>query len=147
MDSRPAHSLILFGRLPGDVRFTPFSELPPGAFLRDADPTSELGRSDIAATGTTAQRRKPLLGLHTPMTDVEIEYCVPCGHLPRALDVQEDILEEFGLQLDGVRLKTGDGGVFKVSADGEVLYDKSEDGDLDRDALLESIGARTSATA
>jgi selenoprotein W-related protein len=81
------------------------------------------------------------------MTDVEIEYCVPCGHLPRAQDLQGDILEEFGLQIDGVRLKTGDGGVFKVSVDDEVIYDKAEDGDLDRDALIEAINARTSATA
>ena len=39
--------------------------------------------------------------------NVEIEYCVPCGHLNRAIDTQRIILERFGRQVDGVRLKTG----------------------------------------
>jgi selenoprotein W-related protein len=79
------------------------------------------------------------------MTGVEIEYCVPCGHLPRAQDVQEQILEEFGRDVDGVRLKTGDGGTFIVRVDGEAVYDKSEDGDFDIGSIHEEIRARASA--
>ena len=61
------------------------------------------------------------------MVEVEIEYCVPCGHLDRAQEVQRALLEEFGQELDAVRLKTGDGGVFKIRVDGEKIYDKDED--------------------
>lgn len=61
---------------------------------------------------------------------VEIEYCVPCGHLDRAIDTQRAILEQFGRQVDGVRLKTGHGGVFTIRVDDEEIYDKTQGFDL-----------------
>lgn len=60
------------------------------------------------------------------MPSVEIEYCVPCGHLDRAIDTQRHLLETFGQGLDGVRLKTGEGGVFTVDVNGERVFDKKE---------------------
>jgi selenoprotein W-related protein len=73
--------------------------------------------------------------------EVEIEYCVECGHLARAIDTERRILEEFGHQLGGVRLKTGRGGVFTIRVEGEQIYDKTEEFDLDRimTAIRESI--------
>lgn len=65
-------------------------------------------------------------------TQVEIEYCVPCGHLDRAIDTQKSILEHFGRDLDGVKLKTGHGGIFTIRVDGEEIYDVSQGFDLDR---------------
>lgn len=65
-------------------------------------------------------------------TQVEIEYCVPCGHLDRAIDTQKSILEHFGRDLDGVKLKTGHGGIFTIRVDGEEIYDNSQGFDLDR---------------
>lgn len=73
------------------------------------------------------------------MTNVEIEYCVPCGHLPRAQDVQEALLEEYGQQLETVALRTGDGGVFKIRVDGDLIFDKSED-EFDVDAIVDTVG-------
>lgn len=61
------------------------------------------------------------------MTEVEIEYCVPCGHRDNAQEVQTAVLEEFGQEVDRVALKTGDSGVFKVRVDGDLVFDKSED--------------------
>lgn len=52
------------------------------------------------------------------MTSVEIEYCVPCGFLERAEDVQHALLTSFGERLDRVALVTGDHGVFEVRVDG-----------------------------
>lgn len=65
-------------------------------------------------------------------TQVEIEYCVPCGHLDRAINTQKSILEHFGRDLDGVKLKTGHGGIFTIRVDGEEIYDNSQGFDLDR---------------
>ena len=62
---------------------------------------------------------------------VEIQYCVPCGHLPRALDIQKSLLEHFGQKLDGVKLKTGDSGTFKIRLESEEIYDRSQEFDLD----------------
>lgn len=61
------------------------------------------------------------------MTNVEIEYCVPCDFLNRAEDVQHALLEQFGQQLEAVTLRTGDHGVFRVEVDGDVVFDKAED--------------------
>jgi selenoprotein W-related protein len=80
------------------------------------------------------------------MTDVEIHYCVPCGHLDNAQDVQHALLEQFGQELDGVRLKTGDAGVFTVSVDGETVFDKSED-DYDVDEITRRVKERVGASA
>ena len=72
------------------------------------------------------------------MTAVEIEYCVPCGYLNRAEDVQHVLLSNFGEQLDSVTLRTGDHGVFTVAVDGETVFDKSED-DYDVDGIARLV--------
>lgn len=64
-------------------------------------------------------------------TRVEIEYCVPCGHLERAIETQRLILEHFGRKIDSVALKTGEGGVFTIRADGEEISDNTQPFDLD----------------
>lgn len=73
-------------------------------------------------------------------TQIEIEYCVPCGHLDRAVDTQRSILERFGRDIEGVRLKTGAGGVFTIRVDGEDIYDNSQAFDLNR--VIGEIEAR-----
>lgn len=64
---------------------------------------------------------------------VEIEYCVACGHLDRAIETQRGLLEAYGNQLEGVFLRTGHNGVFKVRVDDELALDAQQEGfDLDR---------------
>jgi selenoprotein W-related protein len=79
------------------------------------------------------------------MTDVEIEYCVPCGFLPRAQTVQKALLETFGQELDRVALVTGAHGVFVVSVDGEVVFDK-DDEEYSVDSIVDAVKRRRSAT-
>ncbi|WP_336325753.1 Rdx family protein [Halovenus sp. HT40] len=76
------------------------------------------------------------------MTTVEIEYCVPCGFRERALDVQRAILTGLETELDELSLVMGGHGIFQVRADGDVIYDKSED-DLDVDGIVREIRERT----
>jgi selenoprotein W-related protein len=78
------------------------------------------------------------------MTTVEIEYCVPCGFRERALDVQSAILNGLEQELDELALVMGDHGVFKVRADGDVVYDK-EDDEFDVDDIVREL--RETATA
>lgn len=64
---------------------------------------------------------------------VEIEYCVPCGHLDRAVKTQRELLQAYGRQVEGVFLRTGHNGVFKVRVDDELVLDAQQEGfDLDR---------------
>jgi len=74
--------------------------------------------------------------------DVEIEYCVPCGFLDRASDLQYLLLRTFGQRLDGVALRTGEDGVFRVRVGEELVYDKFEDGSYDPDEVVRGVRAR-----
>ena len=76
------------------------------------------------------------------MTDVTIEYCVPCGFRDRALDVQRAILTGLETRLDTVSLVMGDHGVFRVFVDDNLVYDKAED-DLDIDEIVRDVRAYT----
>jgi selenoprotein W-related protein len=62
---------------------------------------------------------------------IEIEYCVPCGYLPRATEAQTRLLEEFGGRIESVALKTGSKGVFTFRADGDVIYSKPDEFNID----------------
>lgn len=73
--------------------------------------------------------------------EVEIEYCVPCGHLERALELERLLLSELGGRLAAVRLKTGTGGVFKVRVDGDQIADAQQDG-WDPDGVRDMVTAR-----
>ncbi|EMA51426.1 SelT/SelW/SelH family protein [Halococcus thailandensis] len=75
------------------------------------------------------------------MATVEIEYCVPCGFLERAENVQHALLTNFGAKLDRVALVTGDHGVFRVNVDGETVFDKSED-EYDVDGITREVRGR-----
>ena len=75
---------------------------------------------------------------------VEIEYCVPCGHLDRAIDTQRDLLETYGQDLAGVTLKTGDSGVFKVRIGDALVLDAQEDG-YDLQAIHNEVKERLAA--
>jgi selenoprotein W-related protein len=72
------------------------------------------------------------------MTTVEIEYCVPCGHLDRAEDVQHALLKSFGRDLEAVTLRTGTNGVFTVSVDGEPIFDVADD-EFDVDQIVRDV--------
>jgi selenoprotein W-related protein len=71
---------------------------------------------------------------------IEIEYCVPCNYLPRAIDAQRAILERFGERIDGVKLKTGASGVFTIRVDGEQVYAKPEEFNIE--AVIDGIAGR-----
>jgi selenoprotein W-related protein len=75
------------------------------------------------------------------MAEVEIEYCVPCGFLDRALDVQRAVLSALGEDVDRAALVTGDHGVFRVRVDGDRVFDK-EDDEFDVDAIVRRVRER-----
>ena len=76
--------------------------------------------------------------------DIEIEYCVPCGHLDRAVRTQKDLLETYGGKLDTVALRTGSGGVFTIRIDDEQVWDAKVDG-YDPDAIRQLVADRLAA--
>ena len=80
------------------------------------------------------------------MTDIEIEYCVPCGLLGPAIQTQRALLEEFGQDIEEVTLRPGHGGVFEVRADGETVWDKEvHGGELDLNLVTDAVRDRAAA--
>lgn len=71
-------------------------------------------------------------------TEIEIEYCVPCGFLNRAMEVCEAVLTAFGDDVDRVSLVTGRDGVFEVRVDGDRVFEKHED-EYDVDAIVRRV--------
>ena len=74
---------------------------------------------------------------------IEIEYCVPCGYLDRAIDAQRTLLSTFGQSLESVALRTGEKGVFEFRADGDVIYAKPDEYDIT--TIVETIKERLDA--
>lgn len=65
-----------------------------------------------------------------------------------AIRTQRDLLESFGDDLDGVQLTPGDGRVFTVRVDDELVWDRGEHGgDLDLETIREEVGRRAGAPA
>lgn len=76
--------------------------------------------------------------------DIEIEYCVACGHLDRAIRTQKQLLEAYGNRLDTVALRTGSGGVFRIDIDGDPVWDAQSDG-YDLHAISTEVERRLAA--
>jgi selenoprotein W-related protein len=65
------------------------------------------------------------------MVDLEITYCQPCGHQPRAVDMVNELLANYGMPLNRkltVSLKPADKGVFDVILDGKLIFSKHQQG-------------------
>lgn len=76
------------------------------------------------------------------MTTVEIEFCLPCGYLNRAEDVQHVLFESLGETIDAVTLIPGENGVFTVTVDQQTVFDIADD-DYDVDQIVRNVRNRT----
>ncbi|MDT0310415.1 Rdx family protein [Streptomyces sp. DSM 44917] len=63
-----------------------------------------------------------------PTHVVRIEYCVRCRWLPRAAWLAQEVLTTFEADLAEVALVPGTGGVFRVTVDGEQVWDRADQG-------------------
>ncbi len=59
---------------------------------------------------------------------VEIEYCRQCRWLLRAAWLAQELLTTFEAELGGVTLVPGQGGVFEVRLQGEVVFSRRAEG-------------------
>ncbi len=59
---------------------------------------------------------------------LSITYCTQCNWLLRSAWMAQELLTTFGLDLGAVTLVPGTGGVFEMTLDGEVLWERKRDG-------------------
>jgi len=60
---------------------------------------------------------------------LEIEYCLECGYWPRAAWMANEIMSNYRDDVASINLVAGHRGIFKVSINDEVVYDKKSNGD------------------
>jgi len=72
--------------------------------------------------------------MNTPSTSqpllprIAIEYCTGCRWLLRAAWMAQELLTTFEKEVGEVALCPGSGGVFRISIDGQTLWDRKRDG-------------------
>lgn len=65
------------------------------------------------------------------MTDrpaIAITYCTQCNWLLRASWMASELLSTFGPELGQVALVPGTGGIFEISVDGHLIWERKRDG-------------------
>lgn len=61
---------------------------------------------------------------------IVITYCTQCNWLLRAGWMAQELLSTFGGDLGEVALVPGTGGVFHITCDGELIWERKRDGGL-----------------
>ena len=74
-----------------------------------------------------------------PGPKVRIEYCTLCHWLLRASWMAQELLSTFPQDLSEVTLVPGPGGIFRISLDGEVIWDRKEEHGFPDIAALKQI--------
>ncbi|WP_063053918.1 SelT/SelW/SelH family protein [Nocardia arthritidis] len=70
------------------------------------------------------------------MARVAIEYCTQCRWLLRASWMAQELLSTFATDLDEVALLPGSGGIFRITVDGEQIWERKTDGGFPDIAVL-----------
>ncbi len=59
---------------------------------------------------------------------IVITYCTQCNWLLRSAWMAQELLSTFGLDLGEVALSPGTGGIFVITYDSEVIWERKRDG-------------------
>lgn len=57
-----------------------------------------------------------------------ITYCTQCNWLLRSAWMAQEVLSTFSLEMGEVILRPGTGGIFEISLDGELIWERKRDG-------------------
>lgn len=72
--------------------------------------------------------------------NITIEYCPKCGWLLRSAWMAQELLTTFELEIDSVSLKPSEtGGLFQISVDGDVIYDRKTAGGFPQPKELKQL--------
>lgn len=67
---------------------------------------------------------------------VTIHYCTQCNWLLRSAWMAQELLHTFASDLSAVTLQPGSGGVFEISIDGQVIWERKQEGGFPDAAAL-----------
>ena len=64
----------------------------------------------------------------TERPSLRITYCTQCNWLLRSAWMASEVLSTFSLEMGEVILVPGTGGIFEISLDGELIWERKRDG-------------------
>jgi selenoprotein W-related protein len=67
---------------------------------------------------------------------IAIDYCTQCNWMLRAAWMAQELLQTFGQDIGEVALVPGTGGLFVISVDGKIIWDRKVDGGFPEAKLL-----------
>ncbi|HBZ17321.1 SelT/SelW/SelH family protein [Pantoea sp. NPDC088449] len=67
---------------------------------------------------------------------ITIHYCTQCNWLLRSAWMAQELLHTFAEDVGAVTLKPGTGGVFEISIDGQVIWERKQEGGFPDAAAL-----------
>lgn len=70
---------------------------------------------------------------------IRITYCTQCQWLLRAGWMAQELLSTFGADLGEVALVPGTGGIFEISCNGELIWERKRDGGFPDAAKLKQL--------
>ena len=59
---------------------------------------------------------------------LSITYCTQCNWLLRSAWMAQEVLSTFSVEMGAVTLVPGTGGIFEISLDGELIWERKRDG-------------------
>lgn len=65
--------------------------------------------------------------MDAPKPQVTITYCTQCNWLLRSAWMAQELLSTFGPELGAVTLVPGTGGVFEITVDGTLVWERRRD--------------------
>jgi selenoprotein W-related protein len=74
-----------------------------------------------------------------PRPVIRITYCTQCHWLLRAAWMAQELLSTFGAELGEVVLVPGTGGIFTITCDGELIWDRKRDSGFPEAAKLKQL--------
>ncbi len=75
----------------------------------------------------------------TPLPVIRITYCTQCMWLLRAAWLGQELLSTFGTELGEVALVPGTGGVFEITCNGELIWERKRDGGFPEAKVLKQL--------
>jgi len=70
---------------------------------------------------------------------LRITYCTQCNWLLRSAWMASEVLSTFALEMGEVTLVPGTGGIFEVTLDGELIWERKRDGGFPDVKQLKSL--------
>ncbi|MET0574427.1 MAG: SelT/SelW/SelH family protein [Mesorhizobium sp.] len=73
------------------------------------------------------------------LPSIRITYCTQCMWLLRAAWMAQELLSTFGAELGEVTLVPGTGGVFNISCNDQLIWERKRDGGFPEAARLKQL--------